>query len=179
MKFFLSLVILAVSMDLMSCFSSNDLCFTKENKCNETKLYKHQCSTSYCAKSEHICKQYSKVIQSLKSLRILRLKMALERMFEDQIKKLDTLIKSVSLCKGKHHHTDVCLNNQNCLLFQKLPLRFAGVGLVSIGSCPCTGSYSFACSFNYCAKNKHECDVFLSNKSYYSRKVTSCKNKKH
>lgn len=178
-------VILLLLVNIILGLSPSDLCLATEKQCkgsydsnNNFKVecskskcespYGYQCGTEHCSTSENTCKKFLDFRYKLKSLRSLKSRMAIEKIFEIEMKKYELFIKVLKECQVSKYEwqpSDMCANGLNCRLRQELPLRYGEISFLQTPiDCPCDGSYTYECGKDYCAKDKTACDGFLTMK---------------
>lgn len=192
------LTILSTSLGL----TVNDLCKSDENQCKvgydtenniRIECVKQKCPKPYsfeCLTAEHICttnesscKKFLDFKFKLRSLKSLKSRLSIEKMFELETKKFDLFMKSLRECPVQNYEWqpgDVCKNGQNCRMRQPLPFRFGEISYLQTQiDCPCPRErYPYACGKEYCARDKASCDGLELKKLIYQDEISfdGCNN---
>lgn len=158
------------------CSLVKDRCYSIKNKtsiectksaCN-TREYNYKCGVDFCSRDVNSCKELHAMVKELKSLRMLKLKITIDKLFTKLAQKYDIVIRGIKDChvtKYEWKPNEICLRGVKCRQLEKLSLRYGGINLMTPIECPCTVGTAYSCEKTHCARDFAACQGFLAMKS--------------
>lgn len=157
------------------CSIIKDKCYSIKNKtsiectrsqCN--KEYPYQCGVDFCSRDSQSCRDLHEMIKELKSLRMLKLKLTIDKLFTRTSQKYHLIVREIKNCQIEKYEwkpSDICLRGIKCRTLEALPIRYGGINLLTPIECPCASNFSHYCDNSHCAKDVAGCQGFLIMKS--------------